>query len=160
MTREPLVIRAGAPAPNFEGITHDGKKWRLSDHLGKYVVLLFYPKDFTPGCSSELKNMRNLESIVIPNNIVIVGISRDKPEAHKKFREKLGFPYPLISDESGEICRMYESLALWGLPKRKTFIICPEGYIIRIYNNVKPATHYKEILAFLRNIYAISNSET
>ncbi|NPA34934.1 MAG: peroxiredoxin [Chlorobi bacterium] len=159
MIQEPVLIKAGAPAPDFEGITDEGKKWRLREQAGKYVVLLFYPKDFTPGCTSELKGIKNLDPMVIPQNVEIVGVSRDKPSSHRKFRERLGFPYTLISDESGEICRKYEALAFWGLPKRKTFIISPEGYIIRIYNKVKPATHYKEILAFLRNIKAIEQIE-
>ncbi len=156
MIQEPVLLRAGAPAPDFEGITQEGEKWKLSNHLGKYIILLFYPKDFTPGCTSELRSMKNLDPFVISENVEIVGISRDKPATHRKFKEKVGFSYSLISDESGEICKKYEALAFWGLPKRKTFIICPEGYIIRIYNKVKPATHYKEILAFLKNVYAIN----
>ncbi len=156
MIQEPVLLRAGAPAPDFKGITHKGDTWQLSQHRGKYVVLLFYPKDFTPGCTRELKEMKHLEPIVPPEKVEIVGISKDKPDVHKKFKEKTSFPFTLISDVSGEICRKYDALALWNLPKRKTYIICPEGYIIRIYNKVDPANHYREILAFLNNIGAIN----
>jgi peroxiredoxin Q/BCP len=144
------------PAPSFSlkdetGITH-----KLEDYLGKTVVLYFYPKDDTPGCTTEACNFRDDYSAYANAGVVILGVSPDTVKSHQKFSEKYHLSFPLLADEDHAVCEKY---GVWGRKKfmgkeydgvfRTTFLIDPEGRIKKVYENVKPADHSKEILADL-----------
>lgn len=144
------------PAPSFSlkdetGITH-----KLEDYLGKTVALYFYPKDDTPGCTTEACNFRDDYSAYANAGVVILGVSPDTVKSHQKFSEKYHLSFPLLADEDHAVCEKY---GVWGRKKfmgkeydgvfRTTFLIDPEGRIKKVYENVKPADHSKEILADL-----------
>jgi len=126
---------------------------KLSDFRGKSVVLYFYPKDDTPGCTTEACNFRDDYSAYETAGVTILGVSPDSVKSHIKFKEKFGLPFPLLADEDHKVSELYE---VWALKKymgreymgvlRTTFLIDPDGRIVRVFEKVKPAEHSKEIL--------------
>jgi peroxiredoxin Q/BCP len=151
-------IKLNAKAPDFKLKDQDGKLHKLSDYKGRWVMLYFYPKDNTPGCTKEacgirdeFKNFKNL-------NMVVLGVSADSPESHKKFIQKYKLPFTLLSDESKKVLKQY---GVWGKKKfmgkeyegilRTSFLINPNGKIVKIYEEVKPETHAKEVLKDFKN---------
>ncbi len=146
----------GNPAPDFTLPDAEGKPVRLSDYRGRRVVLYFYPKDDTPGCTTEACEFRDLEEKFRERNAVILGISPDPPRRHLRFKEKYTLPFTLLSDEDHAVCTAY---GVWvekrgygrtymGI-RRTTFLVGPEGRIERVFENVKPAGHAEEILEIL-----------
>ncbi|MFZ2682152.1 MAG: thioredoxin-dependent thiol peroxidase [Patescibacteria group bacterium] len=145
------------PAPTFTLPDQQGTEHSLSDYKGKWVVLYFYPKDMTPGCTVEACSFRDNEARLTAAGAVVLGVSADSVKRHAKFaaNEKLNFP--ILSDESKEVCKAYES---YGKKKfmgreyegimRNTFLIDPTGEIVKIYETVKPGTHVQEILDDLK----------
>jgi len=151
-------IKLNTKAPDFNLPDQDGKLHKLSDYKGKWVLLYFYPKDNTPGCTKEacgirdeFKNFKNL-------NIVVLGISADSQQSHKKFIQKYKLPFTLLSDESKKVLKKY---GVWGKKKfmgkeyegilRTSFLINPDGKIVKIYEQVKPDIHAKEVLKDFKN---------
>ncbi len=144
-------------APEFNLSDENGTYHKLSDYRGKWVVVYFYPKDDTPGCTKEACNFR--DSLQELNNlgVVILGISKDSVASHKKFSEKYNLNFPLLSDESKETIKAYHT---WGEKKfmgktfegilRKTYLINPRGNIEKIYEKVNPLVHAEEILKDLQ----------
>ncbi len=144
-------------AKDFSLPDQDGKIHLLSQYKGKWVVLYFYPKDDTPGCTKEACNFR--DSLQELNNlgVVILGVSKDSVASHKKFSEKYHLNFPLLSDESKETIKAYHA---WGEKKfmgktfegilRKTYLINPQGNIEKIYENVNPLVHAGEIVKDLQ----------
>ena len=140
-------------APSFSLADQDGKIHSLQDYKGKWVVLYFYPKDDTPGCTKEACNFRDGIQKFTDHNIQILGMSKDSVKSHKKFAEKFHLNFPLLSDESKETIQAYGA---WGKKKfmgreydgilRNTYLINPEGEIVKEYLNVKPEQHADEIL--------------
>lgn len=140
-------------APDFKLPDFDGKKISLSDFRGKRVVVYFYPKDDTPGCTKEACAFRDDYSLYIKNDIVIIGISKDGGASHKKFIDKYKLPFLLLSDEDKEIMIKYGA---WGEKNmygkitvgviRKTFLIDEEGKIVKIYGRVRVPGHSDKIL--------------
>lgn len=155
---EKQAITEGVAAPDFTMRTGDGKTAHLSDLRGKKaVVVYFYPKDFTPGCTMEATEFSRDYNKFKDAGIEIVGISPDSDESHKKFREKMGIPYPLVADTEKDVSKRY---GVYGLKSfmgreymgvnRSTFLIDKSGKIVRIFKKVKPAGHSKEVLQILR----------
>ena len=155
---EKQAITEGVAAPDFTMRTGDGKTANLSDLRGKKdVVVYFYPKDFTPGCTMEATEFSRDYGKFKDAGIEIVGVSPDSDESHKKFREKMGIPYPLVADTEKDVSKRY---GVYGLKSfmgreymgvnRSTFLIDKSGKIVRIFNKVKPAGHSKEVLQILR----------
>ncbi|MFA6617870.1 MAG: thioredoxin-dependent thiol peroxidase [Candidatus Neomarinimicrobiota bacterium] len=140
-------------APDFKLPDKDGKYHRLSDFLGKRIVLYFYPKDDTPGCTTEACSFRDDYKAYTDNDIVIIGISKDNPESHQKFIDKYELPFLLLSDENKETMKKYGA---WGEKNmygkisigviRKTFLIDEEAKIIKIYGRVRVKGHSDSIL--------------
>lgn len=140
-------------APEFSLYDETGIERRLSDYRGKKILLYFYPKDDTPGCTAEACNFRDDYSVYVDAGIIILGISADNAASHQKFKKKYELPFNLLSDEKHLVAEKYEA---WGLKKfmgkeylgilRSTFLISEEGKILRIFKNVKPAIHSKEII--------------
>jgi thioredoxin-dependent peroxiredoxin len=151
-----MPLSIGDPAPDFSLPDAHGNLVSLADFLGQRVVLYFYPRDNTPGCTKEACAFRDDYSEFEQQNIVILGISTDDAKAHTKFATKYNLPFPLLVDAEGTVAATYDS---YGLKKfmgkeymgisRNTFVIGTNGKIEKIYYKVKPEHHSKEILADL-----------
>jgi peroxiredoxin Q/BCP len=141
---------AGSWAPDFSLTSQDGNQITLSDYRGKWVVLYFYPKDFTSGCTTEAHNFQRDQPEFAKRNAVILGVSVDSAASHKKFCTKEGLNFKLLADTSHQVSKAYGSLVNLGFAKfsaRNTFLIDPEGRIVRAFARVNPARHSAEMLA-------------
>lgn len=150
-----LVI--GDPAPAFSLKDQDNKPHALADYRGRWVVLYFYPKDDTPGCTTEACNFRDDLPTLRALGVQILGVSIDSTASHAQFAKKYGLPFPLLADTSGRVASTYDALTSFGLVKfarRHSFIIDPDGRIAKVYRNVKPATHSREILRDVKALQA------
>jgi peroxiredoxin Q/BCP len=149
--------KVGDMAPDFMLPSTRGKDMTLKEHRGKDVILYFYPKDDTPGCTAEACSFRDHESDLAKEHAVVLGVSTDSLERHEKFRGKYNLNFPLLSDETADIAKMYGVWAeknmygrrTWGV-KRTTYWIGADGRIRKIYKKVDTAKHAEEILADLR----------
>ena len=148
--------KEGTLAPAFELPNDAGETVRLKDLRGKPVVLYFYPKDDTPGCTQEASGFRDDYGRLSRAGAVVLGVSPDSARSHAAFKEKFDLPFPLLADEDKKVCKLY---GVWGKKKfmgreymgvrRTTFLIGPDGKIVRVFENVKPEGHSQEILAAL-----------
>jgi peroxiredoxin Q/BCP len=130
------MIKVGDKLPDFEGVLTSGEKLNSKNLLGKWVVLFFFPKAFTPGCTNEVcsinNNIENLKKL----GVEIFGISKDNLSTQRRFKEKYNLKYELIADESGDIIRSFGISKKTGSAERKTFIINPDGKIAHIFEKV------------------------
>ncbi len=133
-------------APNFTLQDQDEKKLSLSDFSGTWILLYFYPKDDTPGCTTEACALRDNFPFYEDTGVTVLGISNDTPKSHKKFIEKYSLPFTLLSDRDGIVSELYGS-GVGKTPKRISYLIAPDGTIAKAYPTVKPATHAQEVLA-------------
>ena len=139
-------------APDFEAPDQNGKIHSLDDYRGKWILLYFYPKDHTPGCTVEACQLRDhFESL--RKNLEVVGVSHDKVESHFKFASKHQLPFTLLSDPEKEIIKAY-GVNGFLFTRRISFLIDPEGKIIKIYKKVSPRNHAKEILEDFKKLKA------
>jgi len=152
------MLKENDRAPDFSLISDEGKKINLKDFRGKKVILYFYPKDNTSGCTTEACSFRDSIKIFKKNNAVVIGISKDDISSHKKFKEKYALPFNLLSDESLETIKDYgvwKEKNMYGKKymgiERTTFLIDEKGIIRKIYPKVKVIGHIKEILNELKN---------
>jgi peroxiredoxin Q/BCP len=148
---------AGDPAPGFELQDQHGKKHRLEDYRGRWLVMYFYPKADTPGCTTEACAFRDDVFVLRKMNVALLGISTDNVKSQKEFADKYHLPFPLLSDADGTTASSYGSFASFGplrFARRHTFIIDPHGRIARVYRNVSPKTHSDEIIAELKKLAA------
>ena len=151
-----LKLREGDRAPGFTANTSGGGRVSLSDYKGKNVILYFYPRDNTPGCTKEACAFRDEFAVFKKHGAVLLGVSTDSAKSHDKFVEKFKLPFTLVSDEDKKIVQAYGA---WGQKSflgrkyqgthRVTFLIGPDGRIKRIWPAVKPEAHAKEVLAAL-----------
>lgn len=153
MTEENKTLSIGDKAPEFTGIDQDNNTISLNQYKGKKVVLYFYPKDNTPGCTAEACDLRDNYERFLSEGYVIIGVSADSVASHKKFAEKQNLPFPLISDTDRKILMDYNAYGekkLYGKVSmgilRKTYIINEEGIITDIIEKVKTKEHTKQIL--------------
>ena len=152
------MLEKGTMAPNFTLTSDDGQEVNLSDFRGKKVVLYFYPKADTPGCTKQACAIRDVYPSIEEGDAVVIGISPDQPEALVKFREKYDLPFMLLSDPDHEVAEAYGA---WGEKKmygktymgiiRSTFIIDEEGMIVRVFPKVRVKNHSEEVLEFLQS---------
>lgn len=140
-------------APQFSTIDQNGKKHNLKDYLGKWVLLYFYPKDDTPGCTQEACAIRDSWAEFKKKKCVVLGVSGDGEASHKKFEQKHKLPFPLLVDEKKVIIQKYgveKEKSMFGKKylgiSRESFLINPEGKIVKHYEKVKPAIHTEEVL--------------
>ena len=148
------VLKEGSKAPIFKAVDQDGKAISLADYKGKKVILYFYPKDDTPGCTAQACNLRDNYSLLLKKGYQVIGVSTDSVKSHKKFEEKFQLPFPLISDEDKKIVDKYN---LWGEKKfmgrtymgttSTTFLIDETGKIVKIIAKPDTANHTEEVLA-------------
>lgn len=149
-----LSLKVGDPAPDFTAPTQGGKQVSLADFNGKHVVLYFYPRDDTPGCTKEACGFRDAFGAFKEKGAVVLGVSTDDSKSHAKFAQKYRLPFELLADEDKKIVEAY---GVWGEKRfmgrkyqgthRVTFLIGPDGHILRIWPVVKPEEHAAEILA-------------
>ncbi len=140
-------------SPNFSLPDQNGKIHKLADYYGKWLIVYFYPKDATSGCTKEACNFRDSFYEFKKNNVEIIGISKDSTASHKKFEQKYNLNFTLLSDVEVEVIKEFGA---WGKKKmmgreydgvlRNTYLINPEGEIVRVYEKVDPATHVSQIL--------------
>ena len=145
----------GAPAPTFTLVNNEGKQINLNDYKGKWVVLYFYPKDFTSGCTLEAKNFQRDLAKYDAANAVILGVSVDTAESHKEFCTKEGLNFKLLSDTDAKVSTEYGSIMEYNgakLSARNTFIIDPQGKIAKVFEKVKVGGHSDEVLAALATL--------
>ena len=149
------VPAAGTNAPAFTLVTNEGKEASLSDFKGKWVVLYFYPKDFTSGCTLQARNFQRDLKKYEQANAVILGVSVDTAESHKDFCAKEGLAFKLLSDPDAKISNLYGSTMEYQgatYSARNTFIIDPKGKIAKVFVKVGPAGHSDEVLAALAEL--------
>jgi len=150
------MVEEGKPAPDFELASDSGERVKLSDLRGKPVVLYFYPKDDTPGCTTQACGIRDVYSDFRERGAVVLGVSPDDEASHVKFKEKYSLPFTLLADPEHEVAEKY---GVWGERnmygkkfmgiERSTFVIDPEGNVAKTMRRVKPDTHAADVLAAL-----------
>lgn len=148
-------LAVGQAAPPFSLKDQNGKTQRLSDYAGKWLVVYFYPKDDTPGCTKEACHFRDDIAQLRALGVQLLGISLDSTESHDHFAAKFSLPFPLLADEGGAIAKAYDaywSLAFIHVARRHTFIIDPTGHIAKIYRKVDPDTHSAEVIADIKTL--------
>jgi thioredoxin-dependent peroxiredoxin len=148
------TLKEGSKAPDFVLEDENEQEHRLSDFRGKRVVLYFYPKDDSSGCTTEACEFRDDYDAYKEADVVILGVSPDSPKSHKKFKEKYNLPFTLLADESHEVLEAY---GVWGTKKmygkeymgvfRTTYVIDEDGNIVKVFENVSPKGHSQEILS-------------
>lgn len=148
-----MTLQEGDFAPNFSLSDAEGKEIELAQLRGHWVVLYFYPRDLTPGCTKEACGFRDAYDDYQKRDLIVLGVSADEPQTHAKFAKKHQLPFPLLCDRDAQVATAY---GCYGLKKfmgkefmgihRTTFIIDPQGKIVRIYRKVKPEPHALEVL--------------
>jgi peroxiredoxin Q/BCP len=151
------MLEQGSVAPDFTLSDQNGKNHSLSEYRGQWVIVYFYPKDLTPGCTTEACNFRDDFPNFQKLNTVILGISKDSVKRHATFAEKYKLPFLLLSDEDGKVCEKYKvwkEKSMYGKTYlgivRSTYLIDPEGKISRVYPKVKVKEHASELLSDLK----------
>ncbi len=146
-------------SPNFNLLDQDNALHKLDDYAGCWLIVYFYPKDDTPGCTKEACGFRDLIRTFANSNAKIIGISADNPESHKKFAQKYNLNFPLLSDLDKSVAKAFGALSekkLMGKTyqsiKRNTYVINPEGKIVKVFENVNPIKNPIEVLEFLGGI--------
>jgi|SRR3989344_7302141 len=152
-----MKLKVGVRAPDFGLPDQAGKKHSLKDYKGQWVLLYFYPKDDTPGCTTEACTIRDSYANFKKSKIAVLGVSADSVQRHEKFASKYKLPFTLLADEDKKVLNLY---GVWAKKKfmgheymgilRTSFLIDPKGNIANIYETVKPALHASEVLAFNR----------
>jgi peroxiredoxin Q/BCP len=148
-------LKADLKAPEFSLLDSHNSIHNLSDYQGQWLILFFYPKDNTPGCTVEACQFRDNYSDISAANTKVLGISTDNTESHAHFTDKQQLPFPLLSDNTGAISKLYGSLFKLGpikFCKRHSFIIDPQGNIAKIYRKVTPSSHSQQIMAELKTL--------
>jgi peroxiredoxin Q/BCP len=150
------MIREGAPAPDFTLMSESGSEVTLSELRGRPVVLYFYPKDDTPGCTTQACGIRDAYGEFEQAGAVVLGVSPDKVGKHVKFKEKYDLPFTLLADPEHEVAELY---GVWGEKKymgrsymgvsRTTFLVAPDGTVAKVMHDVKPESHADDVLAAL-----------
>ena len=149
------IPAVGAPAPTFKLVNNEGKEVSLDDFKGKWVVLYFYPKDFTSGCTLQARNFQRDLAKYDAANTVILGVSVDTAESHKQFCAKEGLNFKLLSDPEAKVSQEYGSVMEYNgakLSARNTFIIDPQGKVAKVFEKVKVGGHSDEVLAALATL--------
>jgi peroxiredoxin Q/BCP len=153
----------GDQAPDFSLADQQGKLHRLDDYRGQWLVLYFYPKDDTPGCTKEACSLRDEFAAFRNLDVAVLGVSLDDTESHEAFARKYHLPFPLLSDNEGKVAKAYGSLGGFGpirYAKRHTFIIDPDGRIARVWRKVKPSEHSSQLLEALRALRQTSPAKS
>ena len=150
-----LAVEVGQPAPDFKAPSTTGQATSLADYSGKWLVLYFYPKSFTPGCTTQTCSLRDGFKDIQALGATILGVSMDSLETQEKFKAEHRLPFDLLSDDDGVVAKAYDVVAFGGfMAKRLTFIISPEGKVAHIVDSVKTGDHDAQVLELLRTLQA------
>lgn len=144
-----MSVAAGDTAPDFTLKNQDGKPVHLADSKGKFVLIYFYPKDETPGCTKEACEFRDQYSKIKKLNAVVFGVSRQDQKSHQEFSSHHKLPFDLLVDEDGAVAKSFGvgSMPVIGLTQRQSILIGPDGKVLRFYSSVDPATHTNEVIS-------------
>ena len=151
------TIELGKAAPDFVLVDQVGHKHSLQNYAGRWVILYFYPKDDTPGCTKEACAFRDEYRVITEQNTQVLGVSVDDQQSHAVFADKYNLPFPLLSDIDGSVAKSYQALTSLGIvkfAKRHTFIIGPQGKIRKIYRKVDVDNHSQQVLDDLQSLKA------
>ena len=148
------TLQIGDTAPELKLKDQHGNLVFLRDYTGQWVVLYFYPKDDTPGCTREACNFRDESERLAPFKVQVLGVSVDSRESHENFARKFKLNFPLLADPTKKITRAYGALAFYRLARRMTFVIDPQGKIRKIFKSVNPKTHVEEVAQALKELQA------
>lgn len=153
------MLKINTKAPEFKLSDETGEIHTLSDYKGKYIILYFYPKDDTPGCTTEALMFKKILAKLQKMDVIVFGISADTVESHKKFKKKLKLNFPLLSDVEKKVIKAYDA---WGQKKfmgrtydgilRNSILISPEGKVLKIYQGVKPLLHAEEVFKDIKEL--------
>jgi peroxiredoxin Q/BCP len=141
------LLAVGAVAPDFAATTRAGEPTRLSAMHGQPIVVYFYPKDETPGCTKEACAFRDAWAKYTAKHVGIIGVSRDSEASHREFVKKHELPFPLAADEDGAIAKSYGVKSTMGFTERVSFLVGTDGRIVKVWPSVDPAIHADEVLA-------------
>lgn len=141
-----MTLSVGTTAPDFTTVDDEGNSVSLTDFKGKTVVLYFYPKDDTPGCTKQAQSFRDSFTEYQNKDVVVLGVSRDDRESHQKFKEKYNLPFKLLVDSDGALTKAYD-VDGGGYAKRVTYIIDGNGEISKVDSNVNTSTHATDVLS-------------
>jgi peroxiredoxin Q/BCP len=144
------LVPVGSAAPSFEAVAHNGRKVSFAELRGRPIVLYFYPKDDTPGCTREACELRDAYQAIERLGTVIVGVSTQDNASHQAFAEKHHLPFLLVPDPDGRIARAWGVPLTFGLARRVTFVIGRDGKVARVFPDVTPSGHAAEVLEVLR----------
>ena len=154
-----VKVKLGKKVPDFTAAATNNSEFSLSGNIGKNIVIYFYPKDNTPGCTKEGENFRDQFELFRSKNAIVVGVSRDSIKSHDKFICKYNFPFDLIADEDEKICQLFDVIKeknMYGRKymgiERSTFLIDADGTLINEWRKVKVKGHVEEVLGSLKNI--------
>jgi peroxiredoxin Q/BCP len=153
-------LKPGDPAPDFQLLDQHGQQHGLTRYQGQWLVLYFYPKDDTPGCTAEACEFRDDLLVLKRMAVAVIGVSLDKVQSHADFAAKYHLPFPLLSDRDGQVARAYGALFRLGplrFAKRHTFLVDPAGRIAGIYRKVDPKTHSDQVI---RDLQALQDGAT
>jgi peroxiredoxin Q/BCP len=153
---------SGSVAPDFSLNSQDGSQVSLKDFRGKWVVLYFYPKDFTTGCTIEAHNFQRDQAEYAKRNAVILGVSLDSAESHKNFCAKEGLNFKLLADTQHQVSKQYGSLMNFGVAQisaRNTFLIDPQGKVAKAFSSVNPTRHSQEMLAAIDELEKVAPAQ-
>jgi peroxiredoxin Q/BCP len=154
-----MALKAGDPAPDFEGVTTDGTRVSLRQYRGRKLVMYFYPMDDTPGCTKQACSLRDHNKDIAAKGAAILGVSTQDEASHRRFTEKYKLNFPLLADKDGKVGRAYGTIggggllsaakALIGMADRVTFVIDEKGRIANVIDSPDVANHAEEVLALL-----------
>ncbi len=148
-----LMLKTGTKAPNFTLRDKDGNEHSLSQYKGLPVLVYFYPKDETPGCIKEAVSIKEAWDNYLDHGVMVLGISPDSEESHQKFSDKHLIPFPLLSDPFKKVISEYGAQDTTGKTKRISYLISPNGEIIRVYSNIKPEEHGEQVLQDIHTLH-------
>lgn len=151
------MLAINQPVDEFTLPSTGGQQFSLSHNMGKNLIIYFYPKDDTPGCTTEGLDFKNNLDFFSNNNFTILGISRDSVQSHENFKQKMGFPFELLSDESESVCKLFDVIrpknvygkTVLGI-ERSTFFIDKEGVLRKEWRGVKAANHVNDVIDYLK----------
>jgi peroxiredoxin Q/BCP len=146
-----MELKVGTLAPDFSSVDQMGREVKLSQYRGSPVVLYFYPRDDTPGCTTEACNFRDNSAEFDKRGVKVLGVSVDSPQSHKKFQEKYGLNFTLVADNSKEVSEKYGVLG-GSTARRVTYIIDRDGKVAHVYSKVTPKDHATEVLSRMQEL--------
>lgn len=154
------LVRMGDPAPDFLLADQTGRVRQLSEYRGRPLVLYFYPRDATPGCTAEACAFRDAWAQLQETGAAVVGVSTDDVESHRRFAEEHQLPFELLADLEGEVAQRYGVPMRMGMSSRITFLIDADGLVRRVFEDVDPAVHADEVIAAIQALPASSGGDT